>query len=565
MEFRPSEQIRLGTMSRRIEIELTSAQPDGSWTWRAAGAKVPKGVVDAAMLPSGSRVGDQLRVDVVQEIDGITVTAVVPIRSKAEPTNLLELVADERPFAPVVQKLAQRDRTDRPRREGERDRRDRRDRRPGEDGSKRAGGDRAGGDRAGRPGGDRAGGDRAGGDRRRERGPSAGDTSGRLDRRGPSRPSFSPPPEVPQRPKPKRLRPGKARRAEVLAALPEEQRSIAELALQGMSAVRQRLKEENAQLAADGKATMPETTVLKLAEDLLPKLRVAEWMDRAEAALRQIEHLDLRDLRSVVASSEDPMVARDDAARAVAVQLKAGLVTKQHEELNLWYADIDSALAVGRVIRALRLSSQPPKAGQPFPPDLAQRLAFSATAALAPGDGSERWVGVLEAAAFSPVRSMILPIVLPDPISDELKATVTRLALALPQVAIKFGIEGRVGASMPKPLRQATKARPASGPAQKPKVPPIAVPATVTNTVATTATATTTTLAVQQGDLAEVTPVTDQTETLAVVEETVAHDAAPVEVAAPAAEVAPQSDAADVADAADGSDVADMLGSKSDG
>jgi len=514
MEFRPSQQIRLDPMSRRIEIELTSAQPDGSWTWRAAGAKVPKGVMDGAMLPSGARVGDQLRVDVVQEIDGITVTAVVPTRAKAEPTNLLALVADERPFEPVVQKLAQRDRSDRPRRDGDRDRRDRRDRRPGAEGGERPGGDRR-----------RERTERTERTERPDRGPGVGDASGRRDRRGPSRPSFSPPPEVPQRPKPKRLRPGKARRAEVLAALPEEQRSIAELALQGMSAVRQRLKEENARLTADGKATMPETTVLKLAEDLLPKLRVAEWMDRAEAALRQIEHLDLRDLRSVVASSEDSMVARDDAARAVAVQLKAGLVTKQQEELNLWYADIDAALAVGRVIRALRLSSQPPKAGQPFPPDLAQRLAFSATAALAPGDGSERWVGVLEAAAFSPVRSMILPIVLPDPITDELKATVTRLAPALPQVAEKFGIEVRAGAAMPKPLRPTTKARPAPTPAKKSQTPSTkdAVPV------------------VEEASAAKVSSVTEQVsvaETTPAVEEAVVADsaatieAAPVEAAA---------------------------------
>jgi hypothetical protein len=311
----------------------------------------------------------------------------------------------------------------------------------------------------------------------------------------------------------------------VLAALPEEQRSIAELALQGMSAVRQRLKEENARLAADGKATMPETTVLKLAEDLLPKLRVAEWMDRAEAALRQIEHLDLRDLRSVVASSEDSMVARDDAARAVAVQLKAGLVTKQQEELNLWYADIDAALAVGRVIRALRLSSQPPKAGQPFPPDLAQRLAFSATAALAPGDGSERWVGVLEAAAFSPVRSMILPIVLPDPITDELKATVTRLAPALPHVAEKFGIEVRTGTAMPKPLRPVTKARPAPTSTKKPPPPPPkdAVPV------------------VEQASATKEAPVTEQAsvaETAPAAEETVVADIAAMTQAAPVQEVA---------------------------
>ena len=52
------------------------------------------------------------------------------------------------------------------------------------------------------------------------------------------RPHFEAPPEVPQRPKPKRLRPGKARRNAVLAEIPEEQRPIAELASQGMAAVR---------------------------------------------------------------------------------------------------------------------------------------------------------------------------------------------------------------------------------------------------------------------------------------------------------------------------------------
>ena len=32
-------------MPRRIDIELTSALADDSWTWRAAGAKKPNGVV----------------------------------------------------------------------------------------------------------------------------------------------------------------------------------------------------------------------------------------------------------------------------------------------------------------------------------------------------------------------------------------------------------------------------------------------------------------------------------------------------------------------------------------
>ncbi|RLE22890.1 MAG: hypothetical protein DRJ50_06960, partial [Actinobacteria bacterium] len=251
----------------------------------------------------------------------------------------------------------------------------------------------------------------------------------------------------------KRLRPGKAHRAAVLADLPEEQRSIAELALQGMPAVRSRVKEENVKLAEAGKPEMPEASVTKMAEDLLPKLRVAEWLDRADAALAQMETLDLRDVRSVVAASDDPMVARDESTRAVSAQLKEALVTKQAEELKLWLGDIDAALGVGRVIRALRMSSQPPKAGVMFPPDLARRLGEAATASLQPDDSADRWIAVLEAAAFSPVRTLLVPAAGPRTVTDDLKKTVVRLGPPLPQIAALLGIEVPEGTPKPKPLR----------------------------------------------------------------------------------------------------------------
>lgn len=264
---------------------------------------------------------------------------------------------------------------------------------------------------------------------------------------------------MPQRPKPKRLKPGKAHRTAVLDELPEEQRAIAELALQGMSAVRSRLKEENKRAAAEGRPTMPEATVLKMAEELLPRLRVAEWRDRAEAAQRQLEHLDLRDLRSVVATAGDPMVARDESTRELAAELQRALASKQEQELQLWFGDVDAALAVGRVIRALRLSSQPPKAGVPFPADIAQRLIDSTNAALAPMDGPDRWSAILEAAAFSPIRTMVRPARKPDAVGDELQATLRRLAPALPLVAELFEIEVAPNAPMPKPQRPGPRQR----------------------------------------------------------------------------------------------------------
>lgn len=395
---------------------MTSALSDGSWTWRAAGARKPNGVLQGAILPAESKVGDVLKVEIEQMLDGIEVQSVVKGREKSSDPNVLELLPSDEPFEAVIETRAKRDRRD----------------------------DKRGGRRDDKRGGKR----RDGGRDHRGGGSGEGQREPRRDR-----PHREAPPELPQRPKPKRLRPGKARRAAVLAEIPEEQRPIADVALQGMSAVRSRVKDENAKLAADGKPTMPEASVVKMAEELLPKLRVADWLDRAEAAQRQMEHLDLRDLRSVVAASEDPIVARDESTRDVAADLKAALVRKQEEELALWFGDIEAAIGVGRVIRALRLSSQPPKAGVVFPPELARRLGDAATAALQPDDFADRWIAVLEAAAFSPVRSLVVPTTPPAKVTDDLRATALRLGPVLPQIATLLEVEVPADAPKPKPLR----------------------------------------------------------------------------------------------------------------
>ncbi|HEX3088551.1 MAG TPA: hypothetical protein VHQ23_07830 [Ilumatobacteraceae bacterium] len=449
-------------MSRRIEIELTSARQDGTWTWRAAGAREPKGVLDGSLLPAGSKIGSVLKADAEVELDGMTILSVTTTKEKAEKSGLLDLIPSDKPFEGVTQQLAKRDRSDRPpRRDGAGgDRKPRRDndRPPRRDGAST---------RTDRPAGDRPGGDRPGGSTRPDRGP--------RERR--SRPSFTAPPELPQRPKPKRLKPGRAHRNAVLADLPEEQRPVAERALQGgLPAVRQAVNEQNIRLKAEGKPEVPAGGLLSMAEGLLPRLRVAEWLDRADAAMGDIDDLDLRDLRSVVAAGEDPMVARDESTRAVATELKAALVTKQESELALWFEDIDAAIGVGRVIRALKLSSQPPKAGVRFPSELAIKLATATTANLTADALPDRWVAVLEAAAFSPVRTHVLPTTKPTHVSDELLATVKRVGPLLPQIAALFEIEVSERASAPKPLRP-TRPVAAKKPARPPAPPKPAKPA----------------------------------------------------------------------------------------
>src|SRR5262245_3860295 len=78
-------------MSRRIDIELTSARDDGSWTWRAAGAREPKGTIEGALLTAGAAVGDVLRVEIEGYLDGLSVVAVVPPRAARSEPERLEL------------------------------------------------------------------------------------------------------------------------------------------------------------------------------------------------------------------------------------------------------------------------------------------------------------------------------------------------------------------------------------------------------------------------------------------------------------------------------------------
>lgn len=383
-------------MSRRIEIELTSKRDDGTWTWRAAGAREPKGVVSDSLVPAGTAVHAVVRAEVESDLDGTRVLNIALPKQKSEKSNTLQLLPNEKPFEAVTKQLSKKDR------DNKRGRRD-------------------------------------------KKGPGAGK---------PNRPRFETPPEVPMRPKPKRLKAGRLHVDEVLAALPEAQRTIAEKVLQGgIPAVRAAVEEQNKQAVAEGKEKIPADGLTTMAEQLLPKLRVAEWRDRGEAAQKIISDIDLRDLRSVVVAADDPVIARDETTRELATQLKAALGDRQKTELDNWLQDIRVAVEVGRVVRALKLSSQPPKAGVPFPPDLALQLAAATSASLTTDAPAERWITVLEAAAFSPIRAQVIPPRPADVVTADLTKTITRLGVLMPQIAALYGVEVDPKAPAPRPLR----------------------------------------------------------------------------------------------------------------
>ncbi|MGH9099367.1 MAG: hypothetical protein ACRDV8_03950, partial [Acidimicrobiales bacterium] len=71
-------------MSRRIEIELTSRTDEGGFTWRAAGAKQPKGTVASGLLPAGAAVGDVVRAEVESGLEGLEIVSVLARQEEAD-------------------------------------------------------------------------------------------------------------------------------------------------------------------------------------------------------------------------------------------------------------------------------------------------------------------------------------------------------------------------------------------------------------------------------------------------------------------------------------------------
>jgi hypothetical protein len=472
-------------MPRKIDIELTSARADGTWTWRVAGARQPKGTLDGSLLPSGAGVGDVLRAEAEIELEGTVIMAVAAPPAKRPDPDRLELLGDTRPFEGVTTSLvpkgggrprrdrddpgrARSDRADQPRgrtgRDGTGPRAERGPARPGRApdvaGPAGTGAERGRGTRSPRP---RRGGEagREGGDevRRDERpGSGARPADRRLDGRRP--PSSRPDGEARRDregrrregdaaasreragapPRPKRLSPGSVHRHAVLEALAPEERAVAEQLLQGgIPAVRRALQDQNARAREEGRPEVKAEPLLALAEELLPRLKAAEWRDRADAAAKDVDEIGLRDLRSVVAGADAG--ARDDEGRILAKTLREALDRRETAARDSWLAEVTTCLDEGRVTRALRVAGRPPDPRSRVTAELATRLGEAASAAMAPDTPPDRWAALLSAVLESPVRRSVKPVGLPTVPGDALLAAARQATGRIPALAAMLGLQ----------------------------------------------------------------------------------------------------------------------------
>ena len=178
--------------------------------------------------------------------------------------------------------------------------------------------------------------------------------------------------------------------------------------------------------------------LLSMAEELLPKMNLAAWMDRAVTARSADRDCPLRELRAVVAASST--VNLDDDGRELQGSLRRSLETKVTAIRESWLGRIGRALDEGRVIDALHTASRAPEPSMRLPAEHAVRLSEAAGQALSPELDEQSWLETLRAVVASPVRRTVKPAGLPKDAGEAVLAAARSAAGTVPQLARLLGL-----------------------------------------------------------------------------------------------------------------------------
>lgn len=424
-------------MSRRIEIEITSLNGDVA-TWRAAGAKLPKGVLSAALVPGGAVIGNVYRADVEQYMEGMEVLSVMAPKtaSPLDPHNeRIELIPTPKQGPDVVVTYAPKGRG--ARRDGDRDARPaRRDGGPGRrDGAT---------GRSERPA------------RRDDRTPRTDEVvaDGSAPTERPKRPAGRPTSRggAPDRGAARTGRPPRTERSgppgapplttthrnALLATLSPEQLPVGEQLLRGgMPSVRTAIAEQNKNATAQGRPTIDPVTIERIAEDLLGKTNLAMWKDRASGAIGAGRELRLRDLRAVVTSAKT--VTLDEEARTQLKELQAALTARLEHLRTQWNERLEAAVSAKNVTEALGLVARPPDMSTRVSAEMATKVVAIVSESLTAEQTPSIWKQIVTLAVDTSIRRNIKPAGIPD--DESCREVAVHNAGAIPELAKLLGMK----------------------------------------------------------------------------------------------------------------------------
>ncbi len=385
--------------------------------------------------------GTVLRAEVETTLDGTTVTALLPPKTKARAdvrsAERIELLGKPQRGPDVNVVFAGKSKR----------RRDDRSDGAGDDG-------RRPGER--RPRSDSRAGGRGDGASPARGAPARGDSSrgdSTRKRAGAARPGG--------RENPRRLATSSTYRNAALAELKAEQLPVAEQLLRGgIPSVRQAIEEQNTRARAEQRPEVTPGPLLAMAEQLLPALNLATWKDRASVARAAGKDVPLRELRSIVASAST--VTLDDEGSEMASALRTSLDQRVTALRERWVERINTALAEGRVVDAVRTSIKPPEPAARLSAELAVRLAEGAGQAMSADTPPDQWLALLDAVVESPVRRTVKPAGLPTDADENLLAAARKASGYVPQLARLMGIPipPPPGPRRPVPARSSPGRRP---------------------------------------------------------------------------------------------------------
>jgi hypothetical protein len=444
-------------MGRRIDIELTSKRDDGTWTWRAPGAREPRGIVDGALLPEDATPGKVLRAEAEFDLEGILVTSVVGSKSaqhSGREGERIEILATSPQQSTVSVSLASRGGKgrgkglfdDRPPGRGA-PRGDRPDR------DKRSPTRPRTSDRGAADGVEHARADRPSGERGRRPDSGAPPRDGRSREARPPTPDRRPRAESTRGPRTDATRPGAhdrggrtrapqastEHRNAALATLRPEQLPVAEQLLRGgIPALRKAIDEQNARARSEGRAEVAPESLLSMADELLPKMNLAAWKDRAVAARAADRDCPLRELRAVVAAASTVNV--DDEGRELHSVLRKSLDARVTALRESWLGRIGRALEESRIVDALQVASRAPEPAMRLPAELAVKLSDAAGSAMRSDLDDQQWLQILEAVVGSPVRRTVKPAGIPSERSETVLNAARHAAGSVPQLARLLGL-----------------------------------------------------------------------------------------------------------------------------
>jgi hypothetical protein len=133
-------------------------------------------------------------------------------------------------------------------------------------------------------------------------------------------------------------------------------------------------------------------------------------------------------------------VTLDDEGSEMATALRTSLDQRVTALRERWVERINTSLAEGRVIDAVRTSIRPPEPATRLSAELAVRLAESAGQAMAADTPPDQWLALLDAVVESPVRRTVKPAGLPTDADGSLLAAARKACGYVPQLARLMGI-----------------------------------------------------------------------------------------------------------------------------